>query len=555
MADDVIKSFLVRIGYKHDEVALKRISEGIGNATKAVFAFGAAIASTAVAVAWGVTRIASNLETLYFASIRTGSSATQLEAFELAARRMGAQAGSGLQSVEALAAFFRNNPNGMGAVALKTWFPSANINEKDPVKTLVEIGKAMQTMDYYQAKLRGNAAGLSDEQVWFLRQPGLGSMLDQMQKNLGPNFNKATEDAHKFENSLGLLETRLEAFGATVIDVLEKKFGWSLDKLSAWLDKNGESLTVSLVKGLEKFLGYVERLEPKLEWLLDQLVKLDKATNGWSTILIVLSAVMPGLVTGIISLGGALAGLAIGGAAKGIGLLGALLGPLAALAGAGLAGYGLGKLWDSVFHTSENWAEQAGRLTEWIGKNRRNTTFSQGSQNDKRDWIIEQLQNLGWSGAQAIGLTTNARAESSYNPNAENAGHKGLFQWDSSRWAHFENFAKQAGLETSDPLAQVRFADYELRHGTEQAAGKLLLASQNAARASYVGSHYYERPGSSAEDLKRTVAGVNMSQNTVIHVDGSQEPQVVARRVAEAQDQRNARLAAAVTREFASVVQ
>jgi hypothetical protein len=555
MADDVIKSFLVRIGYKHDEVALRKIGEGISTATKAVFAFGAAIASTATAVAWGVTRIASNLETLYFSSIRTGSSASSLEAFELAARRMGAQAGSGLAAVESLAAFFRNNPPGMAANALRTWFPTADINENDPVKTMVSLGKAMQTMDYYQAKMRGNAAGLTDEQIWFLRRPELGSMFDQMQKNLGPNFEKAVEDAHRFENSLNLLGIRLEGFGAQVIDVLQNKFGWSLDRLSAWLDKNGEKLTVSLVNGLEKFLGYIDKLAPKLEWLLDQLIKLDEETDGWSTVLIGLSAVMPGLVTGVISLGTALAGLAIGGAAKGIGMLGGILNPAARLLAAGGIGYALGTWWDSQFHDSEKWAEIATNIHDWFTKQRQQGLFQQRDVKPKEDWAMQQFVNMGWSPAQAAGLVANAFAESSMDPNASNAGHRGLFQWDADRWKTFELFARTTGSDTSDPLAQLRFADYELRHGKEQTAGRLLLAAQNASQAGYIGSHYYERPGSDAADMARSSKAVQLSQQTVIHVDGSAEPQVVAKRVADAQDQRNLRLASAITREFASNIQ
>lgn len=553
MADDnVIKAFLVKIGYVQDEVALKKITTGIATATKAVITFGASITEVAAAVAWGVVRISSNLEKLYFASLRTGDSASNLQAFEFAARRMGASAGQGLSAVESLAAFFRNNPPGTARTALETWFPGLKVDENDPVKSLLDIGKAMQTMDYYQAKMRANAAGLTDEQVWFLRRPGLGSMYDDMRKNLGPNFEKAVIDANKFNNSLALLEIRLEGFGAQVIDVLQNKFGWSLDKLSAWLDKNGETLTTSIVNGLQRFFDFLQKLEPKFEWLLDKLVALDKATNGWSTIILGLTALFPGLITGITGVATALAGLTLGAAGGGAGLLGKLfkLGlPLG-------AGYWLGKKIDEYTGVSATYSDWASSFGDWLGKEVRMSLFSRTGPGVKsrQNWAMEQFEKMGWSHDQAAGLVANASSESSMNPKAENAGHRGLFQWDAERWGHFETFAKIAGLDPNDPLAQVRFADYELRHGTEQAAGKLLLAAQNAAQAGSIASHYYERPGSFIQDNLRADRAVQIAHETTIHIDGAQEPQEIARQIAK-DDERRSRVSAAIVREFASVAQ
>ena len=119
MADNTIKSFLVKIGYKHDEVALKKITVGIEQATKSVIAFGAALTAVATTVAWGVTRIASDLEGLYFASRRTGESARHLEAFDLAAQRMGANAGEGIAAVGKLMQEFRTHAPAPGLITLK----------------------------------------------------------------------------------------------------------------------------------------------------------------------------------------------------------------------------------------------------------------------------------------------------------------------------------------------------------------------------------------------------------------------------------------------------
>jgi hypothetical protein len=544
MAASTIKEFLVKVGYKHDEVALRKITIGIEQATKSVIAFGAALTAVATTVAWGVSRIAADLEGLYFASKRTGESARHLEAFDLAAQRMGANAGEGIGAVEKLMQAFRTHAPGTWAAYLKGLFPGASINEQDPIATLLSIGEALRHMDAFQGTLRANKAGFDYNTLTWLKQSALGPTTGEMQKALGPNFEKAVEDAHRFENSLAMLKVRLEGFGATVVDVLEKKFGFSLDKISAWLDKNGAGLALSLANGVERILGFAERLWPHIEKLFGYLVKLNSATDGWSTVIIGLAVALPGLTSAVISLGAALAGLALGGPARGIALV------------AGL-GYTLGTLFDKYTGVSTvygGWAESFG---EWFNNFRGKALFAVGGNSMKQAWVMDQLEKMGWSHNQAAGLVANAQYESGMNPNAENIdpvtgnAHRGLFQWSETRWADFIDMAKRQGWDTSDPIAQLKFMNQELRFGSERLAGSALLASQSASRAGYVVSHAYERPGSDVQDALRSGLAVQLANNTTIHVDGAQEPH----RTADVIQQHMARLDSAIIREFASSVQ
>lgn len=545
MATDTIKSFLVAIGYKHDEVALKKITDGIEKATKSVLVFGAALTATATTVAWAVTRVASNLDSLYFASMRTGTGAKHLEAFDLAAQRMGAHAGEGIAAAEKLAAYIRTRPAGTAGNILGALFPGMKFDEKDPVATLMSMGESMQKMDYFRAQLMAKAVGMDEGTVWWLRQQGLGPTFAGMERSLGPNFGKAVEDAHRFENSLALLDVRLKGFGATIIDVLEKKFGWNLDKISAWLDKNGARLANSLVNGIQKIVSWAERLWPILEKLAGYLVKLDASTHGWSTVVLALSVAMPGLVSGVTSLAGAFAMLATGAAATGIG-------GLVAAAGAGAA---LGAAIDKWYPAVPSWlADKASGFTEWVSGLNLRARF--GTESARMQWAMEQFQKMGWSAQQAAGLVASAHYESSMNPTASNYDkeghlHFGLFQWGADRLANFARIAKERGWDVNDPMAQLRFADWELRHGTEQLAGNALLASQNAARAGYIVSHAYERPGSDVQDALRSGLAVQLANSTNITISGSQDPV----RTADLIQTRMAKLDAALIREFASNVQ
>lgn len=552
MATDTIKSFLVQIGYKHDEVALKKITTGIESATKAVAGFGLALTGIATTVAWSVTRIASNLEGLYFASVRTGSSATHLKAFDMAAQRMGANAGEGLAAAEKLAAYIRSKPPGQARSIIETLFPGASVDEKDPVKTLESISAAMQRLGYFQSQLRGKTVGIDEGTTnWMYRFGGSGGagLEAQMAKQLGPNFEKAVEGSHRFENSLAVLQTRLEGFGSVVLDVLEHKFGWSLDKLSAWLDKNGAKLAESLGDGITRILDFAAKLWPAIETLLGWMVKLNDVTGGWSTVLIAVSVVMPGLVTGVLSLSAAFATFAVGAAAKGIGALsgvmGWVLGPLAAAGG----GYALGSFLNEKFGLSGKIGDAADAIGNWWNGMLKTSVWTKQGPTSRAAWMMDALEKMGWSPAQAAGLAANAMAESSMDPMASNKGHRGLFQWDAARWGNFERLAKTMGWDVNDPMAQLQFANQELRFGSEQIAGRALLASNSAGRSGYVVSHAYERPGSDVADNLR--AGIAARLDTTINVNGVQDPIAVTHLIEKAQALHRDRLAATM-REFAA---
>ena len=535
MADDIIKSFLVKIGYKNDEYALKKVTEGITSLTKSVFALGAGITAVSTTVAYGVARIASNLERLFFASQRTGSSASSLKAFDLAAQRMGASAGQGLSAVEGLASFIRSNPMGASYVSQLLNVPIG----QDQVKNMLGIADALQKMEFWQAKLYGSQVGLNEQDVLFLRKPEFARQYADMLKALGPNFEKATQDAHRFENALQLLETRLEGFGIQVIDVLQNKFGISIEKFSAWLDKNGERLTTSFVTGLQKFLGYLDQLAPKLEWLLDQLVKLDKATNGWSTVIIGLTLLFPGLVAGVVSLGVALAGLAIGGAAKGIGLLGTL-GRLILPVGAGITA---GALFDKYF--PNNWLAQFG---SHFGQKLYDYTH-------QKEHAMQVLSNYGFTEAQAAGIVANLNAESALQPyeSGDHGKAYGIAQWHKEGQ---ERFKKMFGFDIQGSKIddQLHFLANDIRPGGANANVGRALQNANAAQSGQIFSRLYERPAAGeTAALKRGEAAVQLYQQTHISVDGfSRTSSCLAKRVADAQDRRNLRLASAITREFAS---
>src|SRR5690554_5563856 len=109
--------------------------------------------------------------------------------------------------------------------------------------------------------------------------------------------------------------------------------------------------------------------------------------------------------------------------------------------------------------------------------------------------IVQQLQGLGWSREQALGLAANFHAESNFNHQAVGDGGKayGIAQWHPDRQEAFKAWAGK-DIRESSLEEQVAFADYELRHGAEKSAGRRLLAATSASEAADIVSRFYERP-------------------------------------------------------------
>ncbi|MGI4976243.1 MAG: phage tail tip lysozyme [Janthinobacterium lividum] len=204
-------------------------------------------------------------------------------------------------------------------------------------------------------------------------------------------------------------------------------------------------------------------------------------------------------------IGAALKDFAVGGAA-GVATVGAV----------GGAAYGLNSLW--------NYADPTDHMDRWLDRNvpgysGADNFFShvgmgtpyaqQGLGTPMRPRIqrttaaqqaleVEQMQRLedkGWSHANAAGIMASLVNESGLDPNAEGDNHNahGIAQWHGDRQRAIElHFKKRlADMSVDD---QVDAVDWEMRHGTEQEAGRQIMAQRTAFGSGAATSRFYERP-------------------------------------------------------------
>jgi hypothetical protein len=396
-----IKEFLVSLGFKTDESSMKKFTGGIKSVTKSVLVLGATIEAVTLTVAYGVARMASNLEQLYFSARRTSSSADQLTAFGLAARNFGASIEEARGSVEGLAAFMRNNP-GSGSF-VSGLLGSMGLSARDVNGQLLtgtaltlQLGKMFaklkESNQWYRANQIAGQLGISDNTALAMADPGFEAEQAREERRV-KGMRAAADAAHAFEKrfndfkqsakqfSLPFVEKawgaierllpKVEKFlgskaGKDLIRDLGEAFTWLLGKLGellSWIDTHGKDIEESIHSIFGQFTKTIDALRPALEWLSDKFFELNKATDGWAAKILVATAALKlmgatGIVTGVVGIAAsitkALAAAAIGtagAAAEGAGWA-ILAGGAFGVAAAAAIGYALGTLVDKIIPES-----------------------------------------------------------------------------------------------------------------------------------------------------------------------------------------------------------
>lgn len=322
-SENILKSYLMSIGFKIDEEGYKKFKDKQEESDKRVKALGENLerfasiaAASATVLTASVIKITDRLTQLYYSSQVANSSARNLQAFKSAAEQVGVSADGAAGAVEGMAMALRNNPQLGGLLQ------SFNINpNQDKVQVLLELVDRLQRLPFYQASQYAGMFGIDSQTLLMLElhRDELRKYYEQYQK-LNEQTNKQSEASRRFHQHLQDLENRF--------------------------NKLWEIISTRL-------LPVGEWLIRVLDHLVDFFIEADKVTNGWSSRLLGVTAAIVSVVSGLQILKGALSFLGIGGAAEsagGLGALGALAGYIGMIAAAiielGASVYFLKKAYD-----------------------------------------------------------------------------------------------------------------------------------------------------------------------------------------------------------------
>jgi hypothetical protein len=329
MSDDVLKEFLVGIGFKVDESSLKKFNTQLAAVEKQVMSIGKIVAGTATAIVAGVAVISRQMENLYYASQRTGETVGNLMALRYAAGQIGLTAEQAQAALEGFTRTLRLNP-GTGAL-----LNQLGVTGKGPAEQFESFISKMKQMQPYIAAQYAALFGIDPDTLLMLEN-GLPKLEAEQQKykdrlkSFGLNPEQAAEAGKDFDNSI----RRLTGDFALMWTVVESKLNPVLvpliERFEAWAETHADDFARSIASAVQELANWIQSVNwTKVGHDIDSVVK---ALGGVKGILIALAAIkLAPLIAGVVNLAAAVTRLAGAAAGAGIGALARVLGPLALL--------------------------------------------------------------------------------------------------------------------------------------------------------------------------------------------------------------------------------
>jgi len=221
---EIIKEFLVSLGFKIDEAGARKFKTGLTDTTKTALGVSAAVVGVGIAVEKFVEQMTDGLSKLFYVSQRTGATVSNLKATEAAFQGIGMQAGVATEAIENVADQMRNP-------ALVGRLKAFGINvDQDKAKVMLDLVKKLS--DLYNTPGGGMqvpAEGLAEDflgtnarQFEQLRDdlPALTQQFAQYQQlmaSTGVDMNDLAKDSVEFQRTLKLMGNEFGALGTELL--------------------------------------------------------------------------------------------------------------------------------------------------------------------------------------------------------------------------------------------------------------------------------------------------------------------------------------------------
>lgn len=296
MNGEVIKEFLVGLGFQIDETGLSKFSSGITNATIAIGAIGTAAVAAAGAITAFVAGVADKFDALGDLADRVNTTVESVMRLGYVATLTGSSVEAANSSIENLSRVAGEAALGLGRGAkvfqdLGLSAKDSNGNLKDTSILMAEIGDKIKDMGRGEQMAVLSKLGIDPTMINALTTDvsGLAAEFDQLYKNAGIDANKAAEQSGEFNDSMDRLKMTFDAIKSAVglkfmgqikngIDTLRKFLVENMPKII-----NAVTPIINVVLRIaEAFIKIVGRVGSAIGAIIGFLVKVNDATDGWA---------------------------------------------------------------------------------------------------------------------------------------------------------------------------------------------------------------------------------------------------------------------------------
>lgn len=289
MSADVIKDYLVALGFDIDEAGKNKFDTVLKGVTANVLKVSAAVEGAALAIVGVTTQIANGLDKVYWASQRTGASVQGIKSLGYAASQMGGDVQAATSSLEELASFMRSNPGAEGFLnRLGVQTRDASGKMRDTAAIFTGVGQKLNNMPYYRAKQYAQMLGIDENTLMAMRR-GLGQFSSEYAltaKRIGFNAETAAKQSNVFMTSMRSLTMTLGQARDKIGSRLAGGLAGSIDNLRKQLLDNWpkiEAIIMKVIKGIlwagDAISRVLWRTGQAVSGVIDWFKKLDPAAK------------------------------------------------------------------------------------------------------------------------------------------------------------------------------------------------------------------------------------------------------------------------------------
>lgn len=508
MADDVLKSFVISLGWKVDREGERRVTEAIGSVTKQAALLATALGAAALAATAAVAKIVAQFDNLYFVSQRTGATVQNIKGLAYAFGQVGGSGAGAVSAIESFSRSMRTNPGIRQFVRDLGVATEAGGKTRDSVDVLTDAIDAIQKKHPYYVGAQMAALLGIDEQTFNTfssYRKEIKEFRAEYERTVGLNNDAAAAASNRFMTALRGLQASAQAVAEKILTDLSPVLTKFLEDIRAWIEKNPETIkkaidaivaaAIALVTAFRDIATALTPVAQGFQSIAESLTGkegLEAAMTAFAAFLVGTWLVKILGAFGAVSTGwvGLLAtlGLAKGANANGI------LKP--SEHGATLEGFidnldpGLRRL---IYGPTEQQKADQGKpgllRRMWEGGKKMLGVGGAGDtssaadagpakplgkigQNANAQTIIRTLREAGYSDNAIAAVVGSMQTESTFNPRARNniaGGHTGLWQWDKNRWPRIKNWIESKGGDPYDASWQTKawIAEHDAKPGDQ----------------------------------------------------------------------------------------